>query len=618
MNQALLSFSLGPVQDFIAAARTTRDLWTGSYLLSWLTAHAIAAIVDQGGEILSPDVSGNPLFEAACGRIPKGDGVLSPCLPQMFLACVSGDLQSARNHCENAVRREWRQIADKVHDELDKEWKDCWPGWDKNWPQQIEHFWDIRTVALPEDAISLAQLQRLVARHDSDPFKLRREFLGRIAAADKNIRHYPPHEFDENGKPDTRPKCSLLGSLAQMGPPANMDDFWKGTRTADDRRDWSRSAANVVVIEGSRLGKRDRFCAVSLIKRFAWGAYFKHKFRNCVPRFEFPDVDTICASQWLRDTNIDTAHTNTDDGSTHWSGHWLQWKKPDEGRRPDADEPELCPDQKTFDAIQDAKKKLGAPPNYFGVLILDGDRMGELMRHADKRALKKISGTLAHFAHAEVRPLVETNHHGKLVFTGGDDVLALLPPSTALQCAQEVAERFRCVMRDNQVRHHDGTAVTCSSGLAIAHAKANLRDVLRAARAAEHQAKQEGKDRLTIAVLKRSGEHTSVSCSWPLVSQLAELVGDFSSDRQRRGESDRWAYQFRRELESVLPEVPELLEAELGRLLNRAEGASKEFKGRVQTFWTAFGGRQRVAQAKQFTRLVQSASFLARGGREAR
>ncbi|NLT70152.1 MAG: type III-B CRISPR-associated protein Cas10/Cmr2, partial [Verrucomicrobiaceae bacterium] len=29
----LLLFSIGPVQDFIAAARSTRDLWSGSYLL---------------------------------------------------------------------------------------------------------------------------------------------------------------------------------------------------------------------------------------------------------------------------------------------------------------------------------------------------------------------------------------------------------------------------------------------------------------------------------------------------------------------------------------------------------------------------------------------------------
>ena len=33
---SLLKLQIGPVQDFIAQARSTRDLWSGSYLLSWL------------------------------------------------------------------------------------------------------------------------------------------------------------------------------------------------------------------------------------------------------------------------------------------------------------------------------------------------------------------------------------------------------------------------------------------------------------------------------------------------------------------------------------------------------------------------------------------------------
>ena len=45
---AFLSFSLGPVQSFIASARTVRDLWTGSYLLSFLTFEAMRPILEKG------------------------------------------------------------------------------------------------------------------------------------------------------------------------------------------------------------------------------------------------------------------------------------------------------------------------------------------------------------------------------------------------------------------------------------------------------------------------------------------------------------------------------------------------------------------------------------------
>ncbi len=35
------TFQLGPVQSFIESARTVRDLWTGSFILSWLTITAM-------------------------------------------------------------------------------------------------------------------------------------------------------------------------------------------------------------------------------------------------------------------------------------------------------------------------------------------------------------------------------------------------------------------------------------------------------------------------------------------------------------------------------------------------------------------------------------------------
>ena len=44
-----IGFSLNPVTAFIEASRTVRDLWTASYLLSWLTARAVAYIDPAAG-----------------------------------------------------------------------------------------------------------------------------------------------------------------------------------------------------------------------------------------------------------------------------------------------------------------------------------------------------------------------------------------------------------------------------------------------------------------------------------------------------------------------------------------------------------------------------------------
>src|SRR5204862_886589 len=46
---AFLSFALGPVQPFIEAARTVRDLWTGSMILSWLTFQGMLPVLELYG-----------------------------------------------------------------------------------------------------------------------------------------------------------------------------------------------------------------------------------------------------------------------------------------------------------------------------------------------------------------------------------------------------------------------------------------------------------------------------------------------------------------------------------------------------------------------------------------
>ena len=60
-----LLFTIGPVQDFIAAARTTRDLWSGSYLLSYLIGTCLHKItLDFGPDhVLFPNLCGQPIVD---------------------------------------------------------------------------------------------------------------------------------------------------------------------------------------------------------------------------------------------------------------------------------------------------------------------------------------------------------------------------------------------------------------------------------------------------------------------------------------------------------------------------------------------------------------------------
>jgi len=51
-----LHFTIGPVQSFVGQARRTRDLWAGSFLLSWLSGQSINAVIKAGGKIIFPVV----------------------------------------------------------------------------------------------------------------------------------------------------------------------------------------------------------------------------------------------------------------------------------------------------------------------------------------------------------------------------------------------------------------------------------------------------------------------------------------------------------------------------------------------------------------------------------
>src|SRR5579871_4196352 len=87
MTDRLLHFTLGPVQSFVAQARRTRDLWAGSFLLSWLAGQAMKVIGVNGGTILVPDVEHDALFVA----VRNGASGLGPAigsLPNRFKAEV--------------------------------------------------------------------------------------------------------------------------------------------------------------------------------------------------------------------------------------------------------------------------------------------------------------------------------------------------------------------------------------------------------------------------------------------------------------------------------------------------------------------------------------------------
>ena len=121
---ALLAVSLGPVQDFIAAARSTSDLWAGSHLLSRLAWEAMRVVCEELGPeaIVFPRLRGVPqvdlwlgdsgldarLFDGLEWAVKESDAnpLFAAALPNRFTALVPASMaRTIAEKITSTVRR---------------------------------------------------------------------------------------------------------------------------------------------------------------------------------------------------------------------------------------------------------------------------------------------------------------------------------------------------------------------------------------------------------------------------------------------------------------------------------------------------------------------------------
>jgi CRISPR-associated protein Cmr2 len=248
---------------------------------------------------------------------------------------------------------------------------------------------------------------------------------------------------------------------------------------------------------------------------------------------------------------------------------------------------------------RDLRRAVGiAPPTYYAILLMDGDDMGKWLagRHEKMPAFREamhpdvlpkfetlenasdwlemlgtprplaanlhasLSAALGTFAWRCVRWVVEERHFGRVVYAGGDDVLALLPLIEAILAARELYALFTghaevqggdlrikndsngFLKWENEILLVPGPNITLSAGLAVVHHLYPLDAALAAAREAEKVAKAvPGKAAVAVRVLKRSGETVTVRSRWGSMGDLFDkLIKLFAEERL----SSRFAYEL--------------------------------------------------------------------------
>ncbi|WP_273888960.1 type III-B CRISPR-associated protein Cas10/Cmr2 [Rubrobacter naiadicus] len=506
----LLHFTLGPVQGFVSQARRTRDLWSGSFLLSYLSGQAMRAVLDGGGKVIFPEVGDqpsitDPLLAAIMGHPLSGnENPQTGSLPNRFKAEVPDDFDPKR--CRDAVQSRWQEIADAIWERYVAPVAGHGKGTKKIWKRQVESFWEMRWV-LGEDPGD---------RSDQRWLDLR-----------KNWRtHHPPAEPGD--------KCTLMGNWQELSGYVRakerdaQKEFWNELR---------RKSGEL------NLGEHERLCAIALIKRLFPGVA-EDAIGWKLEAGTWPSTPYMAAVPWIEEAHErseaeEYLNILQEDGTPRWAFGEYDTKLPclrGAGRFAKLDGnlfhktaldneramPELSAQkrEKLLDVLSKLNRAVGHPASpFYALLLMDGDRLGSLLQH-DQIDPKDVSRALARFTEGVDEIVGE--HCGRTVYAGGDDVLALLPLDRALSAAEKLRERFLksfdAVLGGRRPKGEDGEPLrtTISAGLVFAHYNTTLRSVMREAhRLLDEVAKdRNGRDSLAVSVLTGSGRTVEWVSGW--------------------------------------------------------------------------------------------------------
>jgi CRISPR-associated protein Cmr2 len=450
----LIAISVGPVQEFIAAARRTRDLWFGSYLLSEISRAVAKSVEADGGKLIFPASS-------------AAENVANVILAEL----PAGEPKTVAAQAKLAAQKRWLAFAAEVYDEASRILRP------EIWNEQVE---------------DVIEFYAAWVRTTSD-YKTDRQKLMRLLAGRKNLRDFLP----ATGRAGV-PKSSLDGQRESVLKDPARESWPERFRTRLRLREGEQ--LDVVGLAKRVAGGSRPYPSVSRVAADPWvrGNHGKRAFEELKAACERLPANVL---HRLDRERFPQFQVFPYEGVAVYVSRHCEWEE-------EIDEEDFL----SLADIRDALKRLPEPSPYLAVLVADGDRMGatisSLKSTDDHRALSK---TLAGFAN-EARRIVD-QHNGVLVYAGGDDVLAFLPVDQSLACAQQLRDKF--VMLLEQYKDDKGQSPTFSVGLAIGHFMENLEDLLEYGRAAEKAAKDvPGKDALAVHLHKRGGAPIQIRGRW--------------------------------------------------------------------------------------------------------
>jgi len=432
----LLTLSIGPVQDFIAAARKMGDLWCGSELLSDIACAAAKEAQKAEATLIFP----------APSLIAKGSNVANI----LLMETVEGaDPKILADDIKTAARAAWKAHANKAFAAAGNQIRTS------TWNAQVDDVLELFAAWVP-----------CTENYTND-----RRAVMQLLAARKMTRDFNPAKGEAKV-----PKSSLDGlrETVLQEPGA--------TRTVQQLRLSTGEQLDCVGVVKRLRSKENRFPSIPTIAAGQWLRDLKAQ-----------DAETCAQLEGLFET-LHGMQVITSVPAEHQAilADWAYDAEPLYVSRHDAirkENPEV--DAELLDTtlkqiaklVGEASRKHGIHlDTYYCIIKADGDRMGEALdKMKNYQEHQDFSEKLATFADSV--PTTLKNHRGVCIYSGGDDILAFVPVQYAIQCCAALADKFKKEIGN-----------TLSVGMAIVHIHEPLSIVRECAMDAEHNAKGSGTD----------------------------------------------------------------------------------------------------------------------------
>ncbi len=555
-NKKILSFSIGPVQGFIAQARKTKDLFSGSNILSFIIDQIIEAIEDfKYGQVIFPNKN-----------------IKSK--PNIFIAIIDKGSQAENiaEEIENIAKQKFLEIAEETYSYIFGD-----SAKPVGFKEQIKDFLDINWIAID---------------YDEDRYKEIYNELDMLMGAVKNTRKYNQIRISDQEIGEAGKKCTICGER-------NSIFYRKAPK--------SLKPSKYRVIDDYFISENESLCGVCFVKRY----YRKEKVDS------FPSTAEICLMNVLSKLNMDMRIIS--DTDLNQLGNFsvdvlfeennnIEYIKENGMLKREispAEEKSLMEKLKAIEknVIERAKNEGLKLSKYYGIISFDGDSMGKWLsgEKIDENKCnllefhKSLSGLLGEFSKKAQEIIVEP--WGRIVYAGGEDFLAFINAEYLFDAMLSLRTLFDTVVNKPLKKYfkNENDNLTFSAGISISHYKITLSNSIKWAKDMEKKAKEiDGKNSFAIALLKRSGDGKVTKFRWQENSRdeftLVKEIKNVINNLKEGYFSNNFIYVLGDTINklsskdydrlSILDKgtIDEMIRAEVNRLINRSFNNDR-FKG---------------------------------------